>query len=538
MPVPRIDASAFEELGQWLEPPPLPPPIPEEKKKWRPNLTPAQERLWETVVKNVLAWSEKGSGKTWGVLSKLVRHCYDNNNALAVILVPVKSMANKGGAWDKLINMVLPTWRDGNRDKDGNLVDDGMGLHFSDVKFDENHNPMVFIQNRHGGWSRVVLVSAPHADQLRKRIRGYEASFVFVDELTSCDSAIYHTAVAAQIGRVKGIPLQQYVAACNPEGESHWVYQKWFIQAFDESKGDWDPEYEQIHFPAEENIVNIQEGYFESLKSVYKDDPIEAARMIDGLWKERVAGDGLFSDVFNQTVHVWPIKADGTPNLDEGLMAHPDFPIIMGVDPGAVYNVWSLSQRLPIDRKMKWAFFDEVATFKQKIRYAQLIPIVMRKLRFWRDLAGKEIPFVCISDDNAFNVFRPGGGENIYDVLAIQRVWEEHRREYRLEPLKIRACPKFQGSVRARITILQTALGMDEVLVSSRCKHIRAMLEQLRSEPQKEGAPFDPNKAMTPLRCDHLHVFDGVTYPMLAEKTQASLLVPVRHNSQTLISAA
>lgn len=538
MPIPRINASAFEDLGTWLQPPPLPPPMPEARKTWRPNMTPAQQRLWDSVVKNILAWSEKGSGKTWGVLLKLVRHCYDNNNALSVIIVREKSMANKGGAWDKLINHVLPTWRDGNRDKEGQLMDAGLGLHFSDVKFDENHNPMVFVQNRHGGWSKVVLVSAPHAEQLRKRIRGYEISFAFVDELTSCDSHVYHQSVAAQIGRVKGIPLQQYVAACNPEGESHWVFQKWFVQAFDEKLKDWNPEYEQIHFPAEENVGNMQAGYFESLVDIYKDDPIEAARMIDGLWKERIAGDGLFSEVFNPLLHVRPIKEDGSPDEKSWLMAHPDYPIIMGVDPGAVYNVWGMCQRLPIDNRMKWAFFDEVATFKQKISYTKLVPIVMRKLRFWRDLADKEIPFVCISDDNAFNVFRPGGGENIYDVLAIQRVWEEHRREYRLEPLKIRACPKFQGSVRARITILQTALGMDEVVVSSRCKHIRAMLSQLRSEPQKEGAPFDPSKAMTPMRCDHLHVFDGVTYPMLAASTQPSLLIPLRSDAQTLISAA
>lgn len=536
MPFPRIDASAFEDLGYWLEPPPLPPPIPEEQKKWLPSLTPAQEKLWDSVVKNILAWSEKGSGKTWGVLNKLVRHCYDNNNALAVIIVREKSMANKGGAWDKLINHVLPTWRDGNRDKQGELIDEGLGLHFSDVKFDENHNPMVFVQNRHGRWSKVVLVSAPHAEQLRKRIRGYEASFVFVDELTSCDSAIYHTAVAAQIGRVKGIPLQQYVAACNPEGESHWVYQKWFVQAFDDETGDWNPEYEQIHFPAEENRGNMQDGYFDSLVDIYKDDPIEAARMIDGLWKERVAGDGLFSDVFNPMIHLRPINDDGTPVKDSILMAQPGYPIILGLDPGAVYNAWTFQQHIPLDGRMRWLWFDEVTLLKRKISYPVFIPIVMKRVRWWRDTVGAEMPVVCISDDSAFTVFRPGQGT--YDVLDIQRIWEANRHKFGLEPLKIRACPKFADSRRARVRILQTALGQDEIIVSTQCKLSKAMLEGQRSEPQKEGAPFDPDKATTPMRCDHLHTMDSRTYPMLAEKTQPSLLVPVRHNAQTLVSAA
>ena len=46
----------------------------------------------------------------------------------------------------------------------------------------------------------VVLISAPHANQLRDRIRGYEPSFAFVDELSSCDSVEYFQAIAAQIG--------------------------------------------------------------------------------------------------------------------------------------------------------------------------------------------------------------------------------------------------------------------------------------------------------------------------------------------------
>lgn len=122
---------------------------------------------------------------TYGALTKLVKHCYLNENALALIVVTVRSMANKGGAWSKLQEMVLPAWRDGNRDRDGKLLDEGMGLHYTDVMFDSQHNEMIWIQNQYGGWCMVILVSAPHANQLRLRIRGYEPSFVFVDELTS-----------------------------------------------------------------------------------------------------------------------------------------------------------------------------------------------------------------------------------------------------------------------------------------------------------------------------------------------------------------
>lgn len=532
----KVDPEAFAKLGQWLGPPPPPPPLKKARSKWLPNLTRAQRKLWDSVCRNILCHSEKFSGKSWGCLNKLVRHCFDNNNALAVIVVKEKSMATKGGAWDKLMEKVLPTWRDGNRDKDGNLVDEGMGLYFSEVKYDENHNPMVYIQNRHGGWSRVVLISAPHAGQIRARIRGYEASFVFFDELTSVDSDVYFTAINGQIGRVQGIPLQQFVAACNPEGTSHWVYRVFFEEPLDKETGEWDEDFENIHFPSEENRVNVDERYFDDLEKTLRTDPVEADRMLRGIWRDRVAGDGLFADLFNVAIHVRPLTEDGKAHPEDGIMPDPENAIIMGVDPGAVYNVFSMGQLLPIDGRFKWVFFDEFCLFKQKISYPVIIPALMKRLAWWNEISGTHIPLVCISDDSAFNVFRPGQGT--YDALDIQRVWELNRKRFGLDPLKIRPCPKFADSRTARVRILQTKLGQEEFVVSARCKHIRAMIEQQRSEPQKEGAIYDPDKAMKPLRCDHLHVFDATTYPMLAGATQPTLLIPTRHNSQSLISAA
>src|SRR4051812_30999304 len=183
----KLPQHAFEVLGEMLRPPPPPPPT--KGKDFMPSLTPTQIKLFFDEARYILSWSEKGSGKTVGSLHKLVKHCYDNRNALALILVRVKSMANKGGAWDKLQSWVLPEWQQ------------GLGLNYTEVKMDPQHNEFIWIQNQYGGWSMCVVISAPHANQLRDRIRGYEPSFVFADEMTSMDSDIYFTSVAAQIGR-------------------------------------------------------------------------------------------------------------------------------------------------------------------------------------------------------------------------------------------------------------------------------------------------------------------------------------------------
>ena len=277
--MPKLDPNVFEVLGKLVKPPP--PPEPVKNREWFPKLTPAQEELYDAPEKYILCHAEKGPGKTYGALTKLVKHCYLNENALALIVVTVRSMANKGGAWSKLQEMVLPTWRDGNRDRDGNLLDEGMGLHYTDVMFDSQHNEMIWIQNQFGGWCMVILVSAPHADQLRKRIRGYEPSFVFVDELTSCDSPIYFTSIAAQLGRRLYIDgPQQYVAATNPDDPEHWVYKKWFVEPFNEETGEYDPDYKTIYFPIAENIGNLVVGYHEGLKNLYKHDPRSEERRV------------------------------------------------------------------------------------------------------------------------------------------------------------------------------------------------------------------------------------------------------------------
>ncbi len=529
----KRDHSVFESLGEMLNPPP---PPPRGKTKWplgddsfHPSLTPRQKQLFDSQRRYVLAWGEKGSGKSIGCLHRLVRHCYENENALAVILVRVRSMANKGGAWDKLQSMVLPEWKN------------GLGLEFSEVKFDSQHNEFIWIQNESGGWSMVVLISAPHANQLRERIRGYEPSFVFVDELTSCDSVEYFQAVAAQIGRrpfVDGV--QQYIAACNPEGPSHWVYQKWFVQAFNEETGEWDPDFENIHFPIAENEANLTPGYLQSLKKIFKDDKVEGARMIGGEWVDRPSGEGLFRDIYNPIVHVRPLNDEMQPNQFEWLQPVKGHTMIIGLDPGAVYSSFVFMQWVPIDGKMKWLVFDELVVTKQRIAYPLMVPMVMRRVKFWREEIGADavtLPQVWISDDSAFNQYRAAQGS--FDVLEIEKIYEEARSLYGLEPMKVKPAPKFNGSKVTRVRLTQALLGANEIVVSSLCRAVHRMFMQIQGKKQKPGELPDPEAMMTPAPNDpHRHTFDGFSYPILTASLNPTALVPNSGRTQTLVSAA
>lgn len=521
----KIDHKLFEKLGTMIDPAPPPPPKTKDT-YWEPSLTPSQRKLFDSVTKYILTWSQKGSGKTIGCLHKLVKHCYENADALSVILVRVRSMANMGGAWEKLQNNILPEWKE------------GLGLNYSEVRFDSQHNEFLWIQNCHGGWSKAVLISAPHAHQLRERIRGYEPSFVFVDELTSCDSPEYFQAVTAQLGRRPFIDSdqQQYIAACNPEGQSHWVYQKWFVQCFNEETGEWDPDFENIFFPADENEKNLP-GYLEGLKKIYRDDPIEAARMVGGEWIDRPSGEAIFREIWNPTVHVRPLTAEGNPHPYEWLMPHKEYPVLIGLDPGAVYNAFIFMQWLLIEGKMKWMIFDEIVTIKKRISYEDFIPMVMRRVKFWRDLAESKMRQIWISDNSAFNQYRAAQGS--YDVLDIERIYEANRAKYGLEPLgKIKQAPKFTGSKVARTRIGQRILGQDEIIVSTRCKHVQQMFMRLESEKQRAGEPFDPEAALTPKRSDYIHTWDAMSYVWLLASLSPTALTPSPSSTQRLVSVA
>jgi hypothetical protein len=532
MPRLPIDAEALDALHEVIEPPPPPPKKPRKTSDdggWSPMLGPEQQEIFDSPAKFILADGEKGSGKTHSLGHKLVRHAYENANALCLIGVRVRSMATKGGVWDKLVNQILPTWRDGNRDPDGNLLDDGMGLEYTDVKYDSQHNEYLWIGNRHGGWSLVVLISCPHATQLRDRMRGFEPSFVLWDELTSCDSREYLNAVAIQVGRRPGIEgPQQYTAACNPDSPKHWVHQVWMVEAYDEKADRWDPDYHRVHVPVSSNRHNLPKGYIEGLEKLYKHDPVEAARMLRGEWVDRPSGTSIFKDV-------WIAMRYVKPALDspEWILPTVGYPIIIGMDPGAVYNAFVMLQRLPIEQRMKWVAFDEVVINRRRIKYEVLMPVVLRRLAWWQQQVGGRFQNVWISDNSAFNQFKAGSGS--FDVTELEAAGNAVVDALSLPRIEVRPAPKFAGSVPLRTRLLMDAISAGDFWVSAGCTKIQAMLNLLESKEQKPGEAFDPDLALTPVRSDHLHVFDALTYPIITNAMMPHLLAPIEEGTQELI---
>ena len=331
---------------------------------WGPIFGPAQQVSFDDCASFVLVYGEKGSGKTYVGLHALVRHCYENKNALALIIA-CSIFTGKEGALYDLVTHVLPVWRDGNRHSDwldgkpnplaGQLIDTGIGLDFSDPKQDpDTKDRVLWISNCHGGWSKVILKSIPYADAVEDRIKGPTPSFILAEEITNMSSDEYFIKPALQLGRRRSVEgVQQYYGTCNPDGPSHWVYKKWFEECIDEKTGRRDTNFSVHHIPLAQNLRFINPRYAEQFKALK--DPIEIRRLVHGEWVDRPTGESIFGNYYQVEIHV-----RGNALKSIGLSPIKALPVIVGIDPGPRNYSMHLLQMVPTKERTFWMAFDEI----------------------------------------------------------------------------------------------------------------------------------------------------------------------------------
>ena len=449
---------------------------------WSPDLNPTQQKIFDDESKFILGYGEKGSGKSIGFAHKIIRHAYENDNALVLVIAPSMRTGSEG-IWFDLETLVMPQWKD------------GISLEYTASKLDPNTKDRHrWVRNRHGGWSKLLLMSIPYPSQVQTRVKGPAPSMVYIDELTNCDGIEYFTYTSAQLGRRRGIEgPQQFCASCNPEGPSHWVY-KLFWETHKGEAG-----FAVHHVPISENKARLPEGYVEHLVSVFKGDPVETARLIHGEWIDRPTGEGLFKEYYIPAIHL-----KGSAKTGAGLVPIKGFPIFVGYDLGQVFSSVTMLQVIPTKTKIVWIVFDEIDHLGEKILYKKLAWEIIERMRFWRTKVGYQFQFRHISDDSAVNQWRPGSGS--YDAWELEKEYAKALTgQNDLKSVKIEGCDKGSGSVSARVRMLQGKLFQEEVFISALCPNSEKMLMGLESDKA------DPS---TPKRSKFIHKFDSLTYPM------------------------
>jgi PBSX family phage terminase large subunit len=512
----NLDEDAFEELRELLGNEPIIDGPPKEERTWAPELNHSQQECFDSTARFLLLWGDRGGGKTYGAGHKIVRHLYEYQNAFALILVGVKSQATAGGIWEKLELEILPDWGK------------NLGLEYQEAKMDEMRYRYRMVKNAWGGWSKLLLISAPHEALLKTRIRGFEPSLIFVDEGTTLGGPGYFTAVTQQLGRRPGVPLQQYIMATNPDGPSHWVYKRFFEIPLQESKnrdgevispaGEWDKRYQTIEMTSRDNKY-LNETYYESVMEATRNDPIEIARMVEGKWVDRPTGDGIFGNSFFPEIHI-------VGDAKKRVLPSKNFPIIFGYDLGSANNAIIWMQLIPTtDNGAVWVIFDEMVYNDKNLKTRVLVREQLRRWMFWNRNRGVEYKTESISDDSAFNQFRAAGGS--YDVLDYEReskeLIETSFKDKGLHPIKMKAAPKFAGSIEARVRIMNNLLHNEKIIISSSCVRVKQMFMNLQCENVKDGK-YDPSAAFKPKRSRYVHTFDALTYPMIYHELTGNIV--------------
>lgn len=491
------------------EPPP-PAGDPVEYVDWNPDYNDTQERAAYDSTSTILLVGEKGSGKTFCGLSILVQHCYDNENALAVIVATTLSQAGHGALYE-LESVVLPKfaygnpyppWNlDGSVNPDGEAGlrrDGGIGLEYTDTKPDPiSKDRYLYIKNRFGSWSMVLIKSILFPQHVKPRFTGITPSFIYVEEITETTAHDYFTYLSMQLGRrqrVKG--PQQYVASCNPKGPSHWVYETFHVdKAIENDTEHPAPGFAVYHIPLHENLLWINPEYRTLLDQRLR-DPIDRMRLIDGIWIDQPSGEAIFKDVWMENIHV-----AGEETGSGCIIPVTTSPVVLGWDPGpANFSVHFLQPLFTADGVL-WTVFDEVNLVGMRWRYREVVKRVMSRMDYWEAKAGIEA-WNHVIDEAAFNQRNSRGSFDSTEIM-----------EHADSRIVLHGCPKGNDSVPARVREVRELLLDDMILVSSICRGTKKMFLYLESEPAKEGK-YDPNLGFIPRRSPFIHPFDSLSYPI------------------------
>lgn len=499
---------------------------------WYPDLFDRQLEVFNNYTRALLVCGPRLSGKTIAVLHKIIRHLWETPDARVAMFSKTMKNSKDGGPWSKITKEIIKEW-----------IDAKIGLRFTTTdgsgkpgpKVDgQTRTPFFRIRNMYGGESECMLFSLDYDHDVESKLKEMEFSMIYFSELSKFESPKLLSISLLSL-RMKHLRFeqQQWIADTNPsdEGESSWIYRTWYREK------NWTYE-EYVKNNTEEGLaVQSQEDFYEYQQSLglieimLTENPMlskaqvrEAkmacgtdigmyARLIEGKW---IYGDGdksrHFRGVFLPAVHV--VGNAESENEDDWIYANPrptSFELISGWDLGDTNHAAGLVDRNYVNNKSCFTVIDELVALGEPVSIETFSEGFMEMVQFLEEtflpkvvgpngemIAGRYDLERAWSDRSSIEKYQATG--DTYPYLIVHSVSAGR--------IFLRGVPKAQGSVRVRVQLMRQLLAQKRIQVSAHCKHVIAMLKNLK-------------KGRTPLTYvvpdEHKHTFDWLTYLLLME---------------------
>lgn len=474
--------------------------------RWLPPMNLKQLEIFNEYRRYVLIHGPRMSGKTFGIIHKVIRHAFDVNGAMAAIICKTMKNAKSAGVWH-LICRALPYWEKyclGFKIVEGPKTAGDTKLSY------------VKIRNRNGTVSEIQCHSLEHAQQVEEKFKGTNYSLFWLSELDQyCDEHAFDILCDA-LRMTPFIPFEQHqiICDCNPPdtGPNNWMHDKWF--KFKDSKpAEGDTDQTQIAKDRLHRILVMIDDN-PQLDPQAKNDLIERyrrrkkwyARFIEGKWEEDLT-EGHFSDVWDEEVHVIG-KADG-PKEDWEVCVPTSqcTTLLTGWDMGSSKNhsfhiIEKIVSEIPgTNRKIvSFSVIDEMVVIREHISIKQFTEAAVAKIDFWNkwmmDNHKIELKWRHWSDSSAFE-YRAAA--NCTDAAMVYEASNSR--------IALVAAPKYRQSNRDKVKLLWQLLHAIRIHVSAQCAKTKAMFANLQEGGEAEYVKED----------DHKHPFDSLSYPILAE---------------------
>lgn len=459
--------------------------------------------------------------KSHGVIHRNIRHLYETPGARTALVVKITRSATDGGIWNDVVGSdILPG---GEMQK---WIDAGLTEYTTENKFggpavtDSKTRSIYFrIRNMHGGQSELRLFNLEHDHDVGPVMKSTKFSAIWFSELTNFQDPDVLRYSWEQLRMAHLEPWQHlWIGDTNPspEGEDHWIYKFFYKREIISDGATRTAGMEQYlrsikritFFP--QDHLGMSPTQWEIQRANYSHDPGEEARMVDGQWTKGHGNKGKhFADLFSRSIHV---IGGGPGETDRIAVSSNTTTLRSGWDlgDGTNHGCGLLEKRMvTIQEKTEtgevvtrevssWNVLASILHIGEHISIGDIGIEMVKEMREIEEQCGRKFEYLHYSDDTALNRWRPTSSS--FDYMEIRSATNDE--------IELLGVSKPSGSVRKRVQLVRKLLRQQRLFVAARCTDVIGMLENL-AEGDKASDYVVWNKWK--------HVFDWMTYPMIAE---------------------